>query len=430
MKLTSWLVALTVLTLVINGALALFMPPHYRDNSLQHAADFFRMKSQGDSWYPMQLALDFLNRYPGQPLYSTLLINRNTKFQYPPPALLIRRLLNWLDIRVCAECSWRDLFGWFFMGLTLWAVVGIHRRSLRDSGLDIPRLTRPAAWLQGLCLVILTLMFYPVIRAYTPGQIQVWLTGLFAAALLCWMTGRKGTAGVLLGWICLVKPQMGLFIVWGVLRKEWRFAGTLALTVVGGLAASVWAFGLSNHLDYLNALSFLSRHGESFRNNQSFNGLANRLCGLAHPELYNNVEWRGHYFPPFTPWVYGVTLLTSLLLLGLVLWRRRGERPSTADFCAMALGATMASPIAWEHHYGILVPIFAFLAPRYLDSLGRQLRASAVFILTGTPFAFLNALAQSPFNVLQSHVLFGGCLVLWILLRIRNEPGIETPAVS
>ena len=31
---------------------------------------------------------------------------------------------------------------------------------------------------------------------------------------------------------------------------------------------------------------------------------------------------------------------------------------AVAAFCLMALVATMASPIAWEHHYGIALPIF------------------------------------------------------------------------
>ena len=90
----------------------------------------------------------------------------------------------------------------------------------------------------------------------------------------------------------------------------------------------------------------------------------------------------------------------------------------------------MASPIAWEHHYGILVPIFAFLAPFYLAGRWRRILAWSVFIMTGTTFAFLGAVAQTPFNLVQSHVLFGGCMVLWILLRMRNESGIEKPALA
>ena len=63
----------------------------------------------------------------------------------------------------------------------------------------------------------------PMVKAFSLGQIQVWINGLFAIVLLCLGTDRKATSGVLMGLICLIKPHYGLFVLWALLRKEWRF---------------------------------------------------------------------------------------------------------------------------------------------------------------------------------------------------------------
>jgi alpha-1,2-mannosyltransferase len=46
------------------------------------------------------------------------------------------------------------------------------------------------------------------------GQIQSWLNCLFAASVLAYGLGRKGIAGFLIGLICLIKPQLSLFLIW------------------------------------------------------------------------------------------------------------------------------------------------------------------------------------------------------------------------
>jgi hypothetical protein len=59
--------------------------------------------------------------------------------------------------------------------------------------------------------------------------------------------------------------------------------------------------------------------------------------------------------------IYAGTVATSLAILSTALLRRgkEGDPDRVFDFCTMALSVTMASPIAWEHHYGIIFPIFA-----------------------------------------------------------------------
>ncbi len=122
-------------------------------------------------------------------------------------------------------------------------------------------------------------------------------------------------------------------------------------------------YGLANHFDYLRVLSFLSQHGETYFPNQSVNGVLNRLMSIFDPQAYVSLDLPAGKFPPFTPWIWAATLATSLALLLFALLRQsRPRRPRSRDrLLVMAVSCTMASPIAWEHHYGVTLPIFAVM---------------------------------------------------------------------
>ena len=121
------------------------------------------------------------------------------------------------------------------------------------------------------------------------------------------------------------------------------------------------------------------------------------------------------------------TLLSSavFLLSALRGGRRREAGADTADFALMALAATMASPVAWEHHYGILLPIFAFLLPLAVHRrpLGRWtlLSLAAGYVLSSHYLTVTKWAAQAPYglNALQSYVFFGALLVFVLLYRLR-----------
>jgi alpha-1,2-mannosyltransferase len=238
--------------------------------------------------------------------------------------------------------------------------------------------------------------------------------------LWCWVRGRRTAAGALAGLLCLVKPQFAVLLLWGLLRRQGRFvlAGTAA--AAAGLVLSLALFGLPNHLNCLRVLSFLSHHGESFYPNQSINGLLHRLLGNG-----NNLEWNGTAFPPYHPVVHAGTAAGSavLLALGLLGPLRRQGRGSALDLGVAALCCTLASPVAWEHHYGVFLPVYAVL----YAALRRQgagpvswLALGTSFALTGNLFLFLNRWTAAPFNLLQSYAFFGGLLALGLVYRFRG----------
>lgn len=427
-RITLGLVLLLVLGVIVpSGVVWLAAPAKYQETVLQHSWDVLRAQSGDDSWDPSAAALAHVRSGAAGPIYAEVFFKKGIRYQYPPSALIALAAMQWIapdrvltdDQRYAGpRPTINDIVGWFFLLLMAAATAALLEIGLRRRG--VPRGSPVIFALRLAAVAALTLTFYPVVKAFTLGQIQAWVNGAFAVALLCWVSGHKAAGGILIGFICLIKPHYGLLLLWAALRREWRFVYACGAAIAAGLALSLGVFGWENHLDYLRVLGFLSERGESYYPNQSVNGLLNRLMSIADPQAYNNVFWREAHFPPFTPLVYAGTLASSILILGAALFRRRRENDEgrVLDFCTMVASLTIASPIAWEHHYGVLLPIFAILLANVLGDRARTAWLAAGYVLASNFFLAANALAPSVLNIAQSY-LFAAALVVLALLHLR-----------
>ena len=221
--------------------------------------------------------------------------------------------------------------------------------------------------------------------------------------------------------MCLVKPHYGLFLLWAALRREWRFAAAFLATVAIVLAASIAVFGWANHIDYIKVLLFLAERGETFYPNQSVNGLLNRIMTLIEPEYWDSIQFNDHGFPPFSWLVYGGTLAASIVLLSAAILQRgnEGDPGRVFDFCAMVLSITIASPIAWEHHYGIILPVFGVLLGASIGNRRRLVLVAVSYVLISNFIPATNLLAATPFNFAQSYLFFAALVVLALLHTAR-----------
>ena len=341
-----------------------------------------------------------------RPVYDAVLFEQRIKFQYPPTSLLALEALRRVDAPRLS--SLLNVVSWITVAMT-----AIATGLLLRAGSGGRRGTR--LFLLG---VAATITFYPVVKAYTLGQIQAWITVLLALMLLAWVEGRRAMAGVLLGLVCLVKPHFAVVGVWGLLRRESRFAAAAAVTAGAGLALSLHRHGLANHLNYLDALSFLGRRGESFYPNQSMNGLLHRLLFTGNNvQLLGTVRtlrprsWSRARCSARSPW-----------------WRSRCSGPSRRhrggpiDLATVLLAGVMASPIAWEHHYAVLAPIDALLAPQVLRTGDRRTVAllGLSYLLSANFLAVAQRLAETAWNPLQSYLYFGALIAFGILLAMRR----------
>ena len=370
-----------------------------------------------DSWKQIAQALDYLSSPHTRTLYEEVFFAQKNKFQYPPTSLLLLEPLHRLPYPKMVKAA--NLISWVAIVISSFFLALILRKALPrpPNGSRLPVSDKALAL--GLAFGF-TLTFYPLVKSFEVGQIQTWLYFGFVLALWFWLSDKKFLSGVFIGLICIVKPQLGLFALWGLLRGERRFTFGLAGTAGAVGAVSLARFGWANHIDYLRALSHMTRHGESYFANQSVNGLLNRL-------LFNGTNLHGnpHAFAPYNEWVFGVTVATTVILIAaaLLAGRGRGRAAGTEDFLIAALVFTIASPIAWEHHYSILLPLFAAALPAVLAS-GRggwtTWALAGAFSLTANIYPAVNSLADTLLNFLQSHLFFGALVLLLVLWRIRS----------
>ena len=377
------------------------------------------LKVEKDSWAPMVVALDYLKKNPGKLVYREIFFNQGIKFQYPLSSLLV------FDIpQKATGGSYGEIIGYlnslslisvFLIGITCAAILSAILKKERFKHL-LTRSGLETFQIYFLSLLI-TLLFYPLLRSYVLGQIQTMLTLLVSLALLAWLYDKKNLTGVLFGVVCVIKPQMALIFIWALLRKQWGMVISGLVVVVLFSVVAITFYGFENNLGYLEVLSFLSRRGEVFYANQSVNGLVNRL-------MFNgsNLDWDGK-FPRYLPIVYILTMVSSLVLMfGALFWNFKDKHPHIIDLSIMLLATTMASPIAWEHHFGILLPVFfimlPFLLAYFTDRKWYPILFLIAFVLCSQYFGFVKVFANNYLNFVQSYLFFGAVIILYLLVRL------------
>jgi hypothetical protein len=377
---------------------------------------FFHLRQWTDSWLPMMKSLDYFRDHPALPiynakLYDTLIYSLASEL----PLVALRRLGmgDAMLLRVLAIASFV-------------AVWGVGMVSLRMGQWLLERRGARLTWQAIVAVVLALLGCYPLMKGYSLGNAQTFLSFGFAVIVYQWTRGRERGAGVVAALLTAVKPQFLLLFVWFLVRRRWNAA--VAFLVCGALliALSVAVFGWQNNLDYIGVLAGLSHKAQSHYANQSMFGTINRM-------IFNgeNIGYTPYVYTPYIPWVYRVTVVTSLLLVGVVLlfpWR--ALRGSTADLCAMGIVSVAASPMAWEHHYGIVFAVAAWAWFAHACWWRRRpwILGIAVFLCFNFLPAF-NYLASKPgWNVLQSYLYFGALLLVGWLMRLSRSGESEQNA--
>lgn len=388
------------------------------DSLLVLLASMLHPSIRYDSWGPMLQALRVLHGPDRDALYQVLFFTGHVRFQYPPTSLVSLDLLAALGITSFRALNAINLVVYLLnagaAGFLMWFLFGGRDRMV---GRSSPGLHPGGMVAIG---VVAAFTFYPNVRADVLGQIQVWIDLLFTSAVIAWLLGRRLLTGILIGLACTIKPQFGLLLLWGLLWREWAFSGGILAALVPVAVVSLFRYGLKAFLDYLDVLAFLSRHGESFFANNSVNGILN-----GYISSNNSLYWDSLRFTPYDPVVYAGTAAASALVLAAVVYlplSGRKTRPGIADFGVASICTVIGSPVAWEHHYGILLPFFGVMLKYLLDQPAGPRRGinlvclGVSWILVANFIPFSNLFARTPFSILQANLFFGAILLLVLLL--------------
>ncbi len=373
------------------------------------------VQQAADSWDPMLRGLDYQLTPHESPLYTQIFFQERIKFQYPPTSLLFIYPVRLLTRDATAVLDW---ISWIFV-LAISVLIAHLGLQWIDKQPENTAAGKHDRVIRFLILMLYSLTFYPLMKGLSLGQIQTWISLLITLLVFAWWKNKEIPAGICGALIALIKPQYLLLLFWGLLRRKTSFVLTFAITAGVGLCLSLVLFGFEPLWNYFGVLQFLSEHGEAYRANQSVNGLLHRL--FLNGEI---LTFEKFSFPPFHQAVYQGTLLSSIVLVLLAI--RRPQHAGTAsgnlpDLAIIVLTITIASPIAWEHHYAALLPIFAMLIAFPLQRPQKLLLLGA-YVFASNYFAFTKHFSYTAgANLIQSYLLVSGLLVLTILYRVRSQ---------
>jgi alpha-1,2-mannosyltransferase len=395
---------------------------------------FFLHTPYTDSWYVMVKALEHFDGLPGESVYEALILKDTTKFQYPPSSLLIfdipKRFLNLSYdqlVDMFNKISWAciPLLAIIFYSLLNKSAHHLSENdqiTLPDNEKIKPEGRKSkVVWIALFVSAISVGTFYPILWSYQIGQIQTIMTMLTGLSLLAWQAKRYGIAGVLLSICCSFKPQWVVLVPWAIIRKQWSFLISFSITSTAIFLITGAFYGFKNWIDYVKVLSLIGRVGESYVANQSVNGLLHRLFMNG-----NNLEVTTNAFPPYHPTVYMATLITSILILGLAMLWKRNKTPSLVEFAIVILSLTMASPVAWVHHYAVVYLFFALVIPLTFiyKPLGKWsfVYLLVTYLLVSQNYGYIFAgLAKTHFNFLQSTIFLGIIMMLFYLYKLSQK---------
>jgi len=374
-----------------------------------------------DSWKPINHALAYVDTHAsGSGLYQETYFRAKDQFIYAPQGLALLQLVRDIAPFDIWAAGRANIVSWPSLPIMILIAATMMFRLLPASGRNARNLLLILA-----CASASVFFFYPITKGYELGQIQNWLTALLAASLLLYMSSRMFWAGFLIGLTALIKPHVAAVLLWALLRRNWQFAAGLLCPIIFASLLSVTLYGWAIHFEYLDLLSYLSSRGESYYASHSFESALYRMLHNG-----NNLVWDGrHLSVTYVPWVHSLASLLSAgtLLLASLPARGSGKDFRFLDYSLILCALVIASPVAYDHHFGIVALVAPGAAlifmgragtdgPRWLPLLG-----GISYALIGGLFVVTDRLADTDFNILQSYRLFGIVPGLCCLCALRAQ---------
>ncbi|MBF6516888.1 DUF2029 domain-containing protein [Nocardia cyriacigeorgica] len=229
---------------------------------------------------------------------------------------------------------------------------------------------RGLGWWAAATALPLALLLEPTVSTLDFGQVNLILMGLVAAD--CLPEKTKWPRGVLVGIAAAIKLTPAAFVLYFLVRRDYKAAMTAAATgaTVTALAFAVlpresfeYWFGGGN-------MSGLS--GSVFHTNQSIQGVLARfgISGIAFTALW-------------------LVLAALALVLVYAIMRKVADVPPLALF-ANALLALLVSPISWSHHWVWVAPGLLVLIA-YAGRLPLRAAIAGYLVALGAAWVFYYA---------------------------------------
>ncbi|MBP2478416.1 alpha-1,2-mannosyltransferase [Crossiella equi] len=228
---------------------------------------------------------------------------------------------------------------------------------------------KDVAWTVGLGASVAAIFLEPVLDTLHFGQVNLLLMGL--VVIDCLAVRNPRWRGVLVGLAAAIKLTPAVFVLYFLLRRDWRAAVTAVVSFIG-FGALGFALAAKESAEYwFHALTDPSRIGGlPYAANQSLRGVLERVNpGKDVVPLL----WLG--------------LTAAVMALAVVVALR--AREDVVALLAIAAGGLLASPVSWSHHWVWCAPAFLVIAVRLRQWWQWGLFAAVVVVFCVKPFKMM-----------------------------------------
>ncbi|WP_406269773.1 glycosyltransferase 87 family protein [Nocardia sp. NBC_00881] len=291
----------------------------------------------------------------GRELYGPMppVLGIGLPFTYPPLAALLFAPLALMSLPIAEVLVVASSV--LSLGITVWLVLARIR----------PELTRLTALTSVIGAVALAQFFEPIRQTVGFGQINLVL--MAAITLDCLVRKPSWPRGMLIGIAVSVKLIPAGYLLYFLIRKDWKAAGTLVVSAIAAVGLGFVLFPSDSVEYWFHALADTDRIGPPyFAGNQSIKGMTFRL-GVT--DSVATLLW------------ISLSLITVALA---AVWMRRliDAGAPVAALLVNAATVLLVSPVSWSHHWVWIVPALVVTADMMVRGSRGRCLISTVAVFT------------------------------------------------
>lgn len=262
-----------------------------------------------------------------------------------------------------------------------------------------------------LLLLIALFSYFPSFVNLQFGQVSL----LLLLLLVCgWRAARNGSAinaAIFLGLATSLKPFIGLFLFYFLMRKEWRGLCAFFATLLTCALIAALFLGMDSYVAYYHTCQQIKWAASNW--NASFYGFLLRLWG----GIESNVALLP--VPGLVTYLY--PFVAGLFFLAIIQFLRpavdiQGEQKLDLDFSVIIVGMLLLSPLGWIYYFPLLsIPLLILwqFSKKGIYPIALPLFLMACLFLSNIPISLFSS---DQINAANVYRLFLGSLLYFLVL--------------
>lgn len=267
-----------------------------------------------------------------------------------------------------------------------------------------------------LLLLIALFSYFPSFVSLQFGQVSLLLIPLLVGGWRAERDGKAIRAAIFLGIGTSLKPFIGLFLFYFLMRQEWQGLFAWLATLFSCALMAALFLGFDSYVAYYHACQQINWAASSW--NVSFYGFLLRLFG----GIESNVALLR--LPGLTTYVYPA--VAGLFFLAMLQFLRpartiKTEQKRDLDFCIIIVGMLLLSPLGWLYYFPFLfIPLLVLwqFANKGLYPIALPILLMTSLFLSNIPISLYSSNLIQTQNVLR--VFFSSSLYFSVLIGLTS----------